>query len=95
MTAEQIIVIPGPAGQGIQLAPATANAPVPQVAGRQVNQATSQQVRDHVVRKGDSLDSIARQYNTTVVALRALNNLKTDALKVGAKLRIPGTGNRS
>jgi len=95
VTAEQIIVIPGPAGQGIQLAPATANAPVPQVAGRQVNQATSQQVRDHVVRKGDSLDSIARQYNTTVVALRALNNLKTDALKVGAKLRIPGTGNRS
>jgi hypothetical protein len=27
--------------------------------------------------------------------LRALNSLKTDTVRVGAKLRVPGTGNRS
>jgi len=94
VTAEQIVIIPGPAGQGLQLAPPSASG-VPQVAGRQPSATTSQQVRIHVVRKGESLESIARQYNTTIVSLRALNSLKTDTVQVGAKLRVPGTGNRS
>jgi membrane-bound lytic murein transglycosylase D len=94
VVAEQIVIIPGPAGQGLQLAPPSASG-VPQVAGRQPSATTSQQVRIHVVRKGESLESIARQYNTTIVNLRALNRLKTDTVQVGAKLRVPGTGNRS
>ena len=97
MTIDQIVIIPGPAGQGIQLAPASTSS-VPQIAGRQatqVNSATQQTLRTHVVHKGDTLESIARQYGTSTSALRALNNLKTDTVRVGVKLRIPGTGNRS
>jgi membrane-bound lytic murein transglycosylase D len=94
VAADQIVIIPGPGGQGLELAPASASG-VPQVAGRQVSIAKVPQVRIHVVRKGESLESIARQYNTTIVSLRALNSLKSDTVQVGAKLRVPGTGNRS
>ena len=97
VTIDQIVIIPGPAGQGIQLAPASTSS-VPQIAGRQatqVNSATQQTLRTHVVHKGDTLESIARQYGTSTSALRALNNLNTDTVRVGVKLRIPGTGNRS
>lgn len=44
----------------------------------------------HIVKSGDTLYSIARQYNTTVDAIKALNNLTTNSLKVGQVLRIPG-----
>jgi FOG: LysM repeat len=50
--------------------------------------------RVHVVQRGDTLYSIARRYGTSVANLRALNNLKNDTLKVGSRLRIPGTGVR-
>lgn len=52
-------------------------------------------VRTHTVRAGESLSSIASQYGTTVASLRALNNLKSDKLRAGTKLRVPGTSNRS
>ncbi|MVW72489.1 transglycosylase SLT domain-containing protein [Bordetella sp. 15P40C-2] len=51
-------------------------------------------VRNHKVRSGDTLTSLARQYGTSVDALKALNNLKSSKLKVGAQLRVPGTGTR-
>ncbi|KCB32896.1 LysM domain protein [Bordetella hinzii L60] len=43
---------------------------------------------------GDTLFSLAKRYGTTVDALRALNNLKGNNLKVGSQLRVPGTGTR-
>lgn len=43
----------------------------------------------YTVKSGDSLYSIARQYNTTVSDIQALNNLKSTALSVGQKLIIP------
>jgi membrane-bound lytic murein transglycosylase D len=52
-------------------------------------------VRTHTVRAGDTLSSIAQRYGTTVSALRALNNLKSDNLRAGLVLRVPGTNNRS
>jgi membrane-bound lytic murein transglycosylase D len=55
----------------------------------------SSNVRIHTIRKGDTLSGIAKQYGTTVASLRALNNLKSDKLRIGAKLRVPGTTNRS
>jgi membrane-bound lytic murein transglycosylase D len=94
VAVDQIVIIPGPAGQGLQLAPPNTSS-APRVAGRQASSAPSEQVRLHVVRNGDSLGSIARQYNTTIINLRALNQLKTDKLQVGVKLRVPGTGKRS
>lgn len=43
----------------------------------------------YTVKKGDSLYSIAREYNTTVNAISALNNLSTNVLSIGQKLLLP------
>ena len=42
----------------------------------------------HTVKAGDSLWQIARKYGTTVKALKAVNNLKDDNLRLGQKLRV-------
>ena len=44
--------------------------------------------RTYTVRKGDSLYSIARKFNTTVDSIKAKNNLKTNTLSIGQKLII-------
>ena len=46
----------------------------------------------YTVKSGDSLSAIATAHHTTIKALRAANNLKTDAIKVGQKLKIPAGG---
>ena len=43
----------------------------------------------YIVKKGDSLYSIARQYNTTVDAIMKLNNLNSTSLSIGQTLKIP------
>lgn len=43
----------------------------------------------YTVKKGDTLYSIARVYNTTVDAIKKLNYLKNDNLTVGQAIRIP------
>jgi LysM repeat protein len=43
----------------------------------------------YTVKSGDTLTKIATQFGTTVKALRSANNLKTDRIKVGDKLKIP------
>ena len=48
-------------------------------------------VRTHTIRQGDTLYSLARRYNTSVDALRKLNNLKSSSLSTGQRLRVPGT----
>ncbi|CAM5199320.1 Membrane-bound lytic murein transglycosylase D OS=Castellaniella defragrans OX=75697 GN=HNR28_003456 PE=3 SV=1 [Castellaniella defragrans] len=47
-------------------------------------------VRTHTVQRGDTLYSLARRYNTSVDALRKLNNLKGNALSTGHRIRVPG-----
>jgi len=46
--------------------------------------------REHRVRAGESLSLIARRYQVTVAALRRYNALKTDQIRVGQLLKIPG-----
>jgi len=46
------------------------------------------QVRTYKVRKGDTLSSIARQYDTSVDRLRTLNRIKGSAIPVGRTLKI-------
>ena len=53
----------------------------------------------YVVKKGDSLYSIASKYNTTVNKLKELNNLKNNNLSIGQILKLPliesGTNNQT
>ena len=43
----------------------------------------------YIVKRGDTLYSIARSYNTTVDAIKSLNHLSSDVLSIGQMLRIP------
>ncbi|WP_412548040.1 N-acetylmuramoyl-L-alanine amidase [Pseudomonas sp. PDM02] len=47
--------------------------------------------RDHRVNPGETLAMIAVRYQVSPATLRAANNLKTDELKIGQTLTIPGT----
>lgn len=42
----------------------------------------------HTVKKGETLFSIAKRYRTTVEKIKRANNLKSDSLKIGQKLKI-------
>lgn len=44
---------------------------------------------DYVVKKGDSLYSIANKYNTSVSDIMKINNLNTSLLNIGMVLKIP------
>ncbi|GGE63689.1 MAG TPA: LysM peptidoglycan-binding domain-containing protein [Paenalcaligenes hominis] len=57
---------------------------------RATTQANTAATRSHTVKKGETLYSIARRYNTTVSTLQQLNNLKSSRLAPGARLRLPG-----
>ena len=43
----------------------------------------------YVVKSGDTLTDIAKQFGTTWKAIYSANNLKTDKIKVGQSLKIP------
>ena len=43
----------------------------------------------YTVKKGDTLYSIARMYNTTVTNIQTINNLDTSILQVGQQLLVP------
>lgn len=43
----------------------------------------------YTVKKGDSLYSIAKKYNTTVNDIKTYNNLKSDLLSIGDRIIIP------
>lgn len=45
----------------------------------------------YIVKAGDSLYSIASRYNTTVSEIKRLNNLKSDELSIGQRLKLPVT----
>jgi membrane-bound lytic murein transglycosylase D len=48
-----------------------------------------------VVRRGDSIWIIARNYGTTTKKIQALNNLKTTHLYIGQVLKIPGINTKT
>ncbi|MCY1356681.1 N-acetylmuramoyl-L-alanine amidase CwlD [compost metagenome] len=47
--------------------------------------------REHVVRAGESLSMIAARYDVSMAALRNANSLKSDSVRIGQVLKIPGT----
>jgi N-acetylmuramoyl-L-alanine amidase len=56
---------------------------------RVASRVSSDTPREHVVKLGDTLASIARHYNVNVDALRFLNQLTSDELQVGSRLLLP------
>ena len=61
----------------------------PKVINKQPKPKPQQANKSYIVRKGDTLSSIARKYNTTVVKIKSKNKLKSDNLQIGQKLVIP------
>jgi LysM repeat protein len=47
----------------------------------------------YIVKKGDTLYSIARKYNTSVDNIKRVNKLDSNSLSIGMKLTIPGNNN--
>ena len=45
--------------------------------------------KTHTVRAGDSLEKIARRYNTSVNSLKQANRLKSNTILIGQELQIP------
>lgn len=54
-----------------------------------VREAASGRGGVHVVRRGETLGSIARKYHTTISKLKKANKMKSDRLREGQKLRLP------
>ena len=46
---------------------------------------------EYIVKKGDTLYSIAKKYNTSVDNLKSINNIITDSLSIGQVLKLPTT----
>ncbi|WP_419204503.1 transglycosylase SLT domain-containing protein [Bordetella trematum] len=97
----QTLLVPAKpdAGSAVQLASLSTpigalDSPALAPAKPAVRTAARAHVRTHKVGSGDTLFSLAKRYGTTVDALRALNNLKGNNLKIGTQLRVPGTGSR-
>lgn len=49
----------------------------------------------YTIKSGDSLYSIARNYNTTVNAIKDINNLTSNTLSIGQTLKIPSNNNNN
>ena len=54
---------------------------------------TSNNTSTYTVVKGDTLYGMASKYNTTVDALKNLNNLTSNTLSIGEVLKVPSSGN--
>lgn len=48
----------------------------------------------YTVKSGDTLGKVAKANKTTVKAIRDLNKLKTDQIKVGQKLKLPAASDK-
>ena len=53
---------------------------------------SGQPERIHIVKKGEFLSVIASQYDTSTATLKSYNQLSSTSLRVGQKIKIPGTG---
>ena len=47
------------------------------------------------VRSGDTLSVIAKRYGTSVTTLKRLNGLRSSKIRIGQKLKVPGSGSSS
>jgi membrane-bound lytic murein transglycosylase D len=47
----------------------------------------------HKIRSGESLSTIAKKYRTTVTKLKELNGMKSNNIRAGQSIKVPGAGN--
>lgn len=76
-------------GQKLIIPPATAGAVNGQPGGAAL--ATGAGEQTYVVKAGDNLTKIAAQFGTTIAALKRANNLTTERILAGDKLKIPAS----
>lgn len=50
---------------------------------------TASSVKIYRVKQGDSLLSIAQRFNVPVAKIKEINNLKTNSIQAGRKLKVP------
>lgn len=63
--------------------------PPPQPQPKQQRQPASGPHREYEVQSGDTLSLIAAAFKTTVPKIKEMNNLKSDNIRVGQKLKLP------
>ena len=80
-------------GQSLKIRIPTTDTSIEECFGEDYIPPTSLSYTTYVVKKGDNLYTIAKNYNTSVNAIQSLNNLNSTALSVGQTLKIPSTGN--
>ena len=69
-----------------------ANPPDGTLLARQVRERRrSGAVEEYVIARGDTLSGIAQRYRVSVKALQRLNGLSSEVIRVGQKLKIPGS----
>jgi LysM repeat protein len=74
-------------GQSISIPAPRTQAPA--ASGNAITPAATEAAAEYVVKGGDTLSRIARKFGTTPKAIRRSNNLSSDLIKVGQKLRVP------
>jgi LysM repeat protein len=78
-------------GQKVKIPPPNSSTPATP-AGNGGSFASNGGDKVYAVKSGDNLNRIAKANGVSVTALRTANNLKTDQIKVGQKLKIPTKG---
>jgi LysM repeat protein len=76
-------------GQKLSIPASSGGASASAVTGGLTATGSSTGEEAYTVKSGDTLTKIAKAHGTTVKAIRAENNLTTDHIKVGQKLKIP------
>ena len=90
LTAGKEITLPTPSAAAPDRRTVASLPPqMPSAAGREAKEKKNEPDLRYTVRRGDSLERIARRYGTTVRALREANSLRGTQINIGAVLRVP------
>ncbi len=88
LSVGQNLLIPRP-GLVARASTNTSTPKTPQKMASAEKSQTRVQAKNHVVRKGESLDKIAKKYDITVASIKEANNLKSNKIYPGKSLVIP------
>jgi LysM repeat protein len=84
---EPAAALPAPDPALVEAIPAT---PAPEPAARPEPEPAAPAELVHTIARGDTLGKLARKYQVGAAAIRKANGMKSDAVMLGQKLKIPG-----